>query len=91
MDGDVAACPRAERFGVVGDAKRDERFLRTFEIALRRMSAGLNETHTTTEIQGGALWKRPGEYKLGMLEQLGLIPAFASITGWSMASSSPRQ
>jgi ribosomal protein S18 acetylase RimI-like enzyme len=68
---------------VRADAKRGERFKRTFEIALTRMSAGLNETYTTNEIQGGALWKRPGEYRLGMLEQLALIPAFASITGWS--------
>lgn len=65
------------------DGKRDQRFEKAFQIALGKMSNGLNETYTTTGLEAGALWKRPNEYKIGFGQTLGLVMPYAGITGWS--------
>lgn len=64
------------------DARRVPRMEWTFEVMLRRMSSELNETYTNVELGGAALWKRPGEFKLPMARQVGLVPAFVKATGW---------
>jgi ribosomal protein S18 acetylase RimI-like enzyme len=65
------------------DSRRDERFEKAFNVALRQMSRGLADTYTTTDLAGGAIWRAPGESKIGMLETLKLIIPYASVTGWS--------
>ena len=65
------------------DVKRDQRFERAMEVALTKMSNGLNETWTAERLEGGALWRRPGEVKMSALQSLALTPPFASVTGWS--------
>jgi ribosomal protein S18 acetylase RimI-like enzyme len=67
---------------VLQDARRAERFIATFDVALRRMSKNLNETFTTTSLDACAIWKRPGEHALGLLEEFSLLPAFARVMGW---------
>lgn len=64
------------------DQRRETRMRYTFEVMLRRMSANLNETYTTSDLQGAAIWKRPGEFKLPVLQQLQLLSAFARAMGW---------
>jgi ribosomal protein S18 acetylase RimI-like enzyme len=65
------------------DGKRNQRFERAMEVALTKMSNGMNETWMGTEFEGGALWRRPGEVKISALQSLALTPPFASVTGWS--------
>ena len=67
---------------VCQDERRSMRMEWTFEVILRRLSSALNETHTNTELGGAALWKRPGEFKLPLGQQLALLPAFVKGMGW---------
>lgn len=64
------------------DSRRAERFVAAFDVILRRMSRNLNETFTTTSLEGCAIWKRPGEHALGFVEEISLLPAFARVMGW---------
>lgn len=65
------------------DDKRAQRLERAMEVALTKMSNGMNETWTGAQFEGGALWRRPGEVKMSALQSLVLTPPFASVTGWS--------
>jgi ribosomal protein S18 acetylase RimI-like enzyme len=65
------------------DERRSQRMEWTFDVMLRRLSSDLNETYTNADLTGGALWKRPGEFKLPLGQQLQLLPAFARSMGWS--------
>jgi ribosomal protein S18 acetylase RimI-like enzyme len=65
------------------DERRARSFVDIFELILRRMSDELAETFTTTDRSGCVIWKRPGTHKLSLLRQAQLLPAFASILGWS--------
>jgi ribosomal protein S18 acetylase RimI-like enzyme len=67
---------------VLQDLRRSQRFAATFDVILRRMSKDLNETFTTTSLDGCAIWKRPSEHALGFVEELSLLPAFARVMGW---------
>jgi ribosomal protein S18 acetylase RimI-like enzyme len=71
------------RWLVLPDSRRDQRLGATFELFLRQMSGNLNETHVTGAPDGCAVWRRPGEHKLSLLQQLKLLPAFARIMGLS--------
>jgi ribosomal protein S18 acetylase RimI-like enzyme len=64
------------------DERRSTRIEWAFEVMLRRMSSELNETHTSSELGGAAVWRRPGELKLSFGQQLALLPAFAQGMGW---------
>lgn len=64
------------------DERRVLRMEWAFEVMLRRMSSELKETHTNTELGGAAVWRRPGELKLPLAQQLALLPAFARGMGW---------
>ncbi|HEX5940226.1 MAG TPA: GNAT family N-acetyltransferase [Dehalococcoidia bacterium] len=65
------------------DEKRNQRFERAMEVALTKMSNDLNETWTSEHLEGGALWRRPNEYKMSAIQSLAITPSFASVTGWS--------
>lgn len=72
---------------VLQDERRQMRMERTFEVMLQRLSSGLNETYTNPELEGAAIWKRPGEFKLPLMLQLSLLPTFAEGTGWGRLPS----
>ena len=65
------------------DARRSQSFIGIFELILGRMSDDLSETFATAALDGCAIWKRPGTYKLSVLRQAQLLPSFARILGWS--------
>ena len=67
---------------VLQDGQRQARFEHTFRIILERMSHQLNASFTTSQREGCAVWKRPGEHTIGWRQQLGLLPAFARVMGW---------
>jgi ribosomal protein S18 acetylase RimI-like enzyme len=67
---------------VLQDARRGARIEWTFEVMLRLMSGDLNETYTTSDLSGAAVWRRPGEFKLPLARQLRLLPVFAKAMGW---------
>lgn len=65
------------------DARRVTRLESSFDLMLRDMSSNLNETYTTDDQAGTALWKRPGEFKLPVHRQIRLLPGFARVGGWT--------
>ena len=62
-------------------ARRMRRLERGFELFLRRTYLRHDKTFTTDGLGGGALWLPPGEWKLGGLETLRLLPAMARCYG----------
>jgi ribosomal protein S18 acetylase RimI-like enzyme len=64
------------------EADRASRFERIFQIALTHLAHDLNETYTTAGELGAAVWKRPGQWKTRLLEDLRLIGPYAQVTGW---------
>ena len=71
----------AARHSFRDDSKRLAGLERMFaEIALPD-TLGYEETYTTPEISGGALWAPPGEGQTGLVEALRMLPKAASIWG----------
>lgn len=56
------------------DPKRTQRIYDFMDVALR-ITGRHEEVYTTDGIQGGAYWAPPGKWKMGMVQQLGLLPA----------------
>lgn len=56
------------------DSKRARRIHDFMTVGLR-ITARNDEIYTTDGIQGGACWAPPGKWKMGMVQQLGLLPA----------------
>jgi ribosomal protein S18 acetylase RimI-like enzyme len=52
-----------------------------FHVLLRRAWLAQEETYTDAEVGGASVWHRPGAWKLGLLEQLTLLPALARVWG----------
>jgi GNAT superfamily N-acetyltransferase len=69
---------------ILSDARREEAARRSFALGLSRLWLAQNECYTTAGIVGAAIWDRPDEWKLGVLEQLRLVPSMLSIYGRSM-------
>ena len=63
--------------------RRAERFTAIFDLILSQMSDGLEETFTTDDAAGAALWLKPGLHKLSLWTQARLLPSFARILGWT--------
>lgn len=64
------------------DARRSRRIYDFMDFATRKLTLPHNEVYTTDEHQGGALWTPPGKWKMGMLQQLLAVSAFARCTTW---------
>lgn len=62
------------------DQRRDQAFLRYFEINLQ-LSMPHGYVYTTTDFHSAALWVPPDKWQLGTWEQLKLLPAIIAITG----------
>lgn len=70
------------RWLVVQDERRLARMQDVFDVALRHLSGELSETFTTPSLDGVALWKAPGDFKVPLPKQLQLVPTFARTSGW---------
>lgn len=64
------------------DKRRARRVYDGMGLALNKLSMPFGEVYTTAEIQGGALWTPPGKWRLGVLQQLLLIPQMVKTTTW---------
>ncbi len=64
------------------DAGRARAFRRFFNVALGRMALPHNLVFTNAALQGAALWLPPGKWKLGLWQQLQLLPAMAGSVGY---------
>jgi GNAT superfamily N-acetyltransferase len=56
------------------DKRRSRRILDFMDVAYRITSPG-DELYTTDRIEGGAFWSPPGKWKMGILQQLMLMPS----------------
>lgn len=65
--------PMANWF-VAQDKRRARRIYDFMDVAYRITSPG-GELYTTDGIEGGAFWSPPGKWKMGILQQLMLMPA----------------
>jgi ribosomal protein S18 acetylase RimI-like enzyme len=59
---------------VAQDKRRSRRVFDAMSLTLRKMTMPHGEVYTTPEIQGGALWTPPGKWKMGVLQQILLLP-----------------
>jgi GNAT superfamily N-acetyltransferase len=56
------------------DKRRSRRIYDFMDVAYQITAPG-GEIYTTDELQGGAYWSPPGKWKMGILQQLRLVPA----------------
>jgi len=56
------------------DKRRSRRIYDFMDVAYQITSPG-GEIYTTDELQGGAYWSPPGKWKMGILQQIRLLPA----------------
>ena len=61
------------------EQRRADRLQRGFELFLRRVYLPHAHTYTTARVVGGALWLPPGQWRVGPLAQLRLLPSMAAI------------
>jgi hypothetical protein len=54
---------------------------RSFGLYLRKLWFKQDECYTTASVVGAAVWELPGQWKVGVLDQLRLLPAMARING----------
>lgn len=52
-----------------------------FELYLRKLWLPQDESYTTDSIVGAAVWELPGKWKVGVVQQLGLLPSMIAIYG----------
>lgn len=69
--------------GMEPDTRRNARSAVLFEAYLRLLALPHGMTHTTHELTGAALWSPPNQWRLGVLAQARMTPAFFAVTGWS--------
>ena len=67
---------------VAQDKRRARRIYDFMNVSLTKLALPHGECFTTADLQGGALWTPPGKWKLGMLQQLLLVPSMVKSTGW---------
>lgn len=64
------------------DTRRARRVYDAMGVALNRLTMPFGEVYTTDTAEGGALWTPPGKWRLGVLQQLLLVPTMAKTTTW---------
>ena len=67
---------------VMQDKRRARRIFDAMEISLRNLTFPYGEVYTTAAIEGGALWAPPGKWRLGIVQQLMMLPKLAKVTSW---------
>ena len=65
---------------VAQDKRRARRVFDAMDLTLRKMTMPFGEVYTADGTPGGALWTPPGKWKLGVLQQLMLLPDMVRIT-----------
>ena len=63
------------------DARRVALLERSFALYLRRLWLEQDETYTTSNVAGVCVWDSPGQWKVGIVDQLRLLPSMARIFG----------
>jgi GNAT superfamily N-acetyltransferase len=63
------------------DGRRRALLERRFGLYLRRLWFKQDECHTTGSMAGAIVWEVPGQWKVGVLDQLRLLPSMARING----------
>jgi GNAT superfamily N-acetyltransferase len=64
---------------------RVSRARRLFDVMLRRVHLGRDYCYTTSGIVGGALWVPPGTWRLGVVDQVALLPGMVRVFGRGLA------
>lgn len=59
---------------VAQDKRRSRRVFDAMDLTLRKFTMPHGEVYTTPDVQGGALWTPPGKWKMGILQQILLLP-----------------
>jgi ribosomal protein S18 acetylase RimI-like enzyme len=77
--------PVAGHWCFADESRRRIRLERGFELVLRRVYLVHGGCYAAEGMRGGALWLPPGEWRLGMLDQLRLLPRMAHIYGGALA------
>lgn len=60
---------------------RVERARRLFDVMLRRVHLARDYCYTTENLAGGALWVPPGNWRLGVVDQVALLPGMLRVFG----------
>jgi GNAT superfamily N-acetyltransferase len=63
------------------DARRLDLLQRGFAVFLRKLYLDHDETYTTDSLAGACIWEPPGTWKVGVRDQLRLLPSMARIYG----------
>ncbi len=64
---------------------RVERARRLFDVMLRRVHLARDYCYTTQGVVGGALWVPPGTWRLGVVDQVVLLPGMLRVFGRGLA------
>jgi ribosomal protein S18 acetylase RimI-like enzyme len=64
---------------------RVPRARRLFEVMLRRVHLARDYCYTTSDVVGGALWVPPGTWRLGVVDQVVLLPGMVRVFGRGLA------
>ena len=73
------------RWFLPDEQTRIERARRLFDVMLRRVHLGRDYCYTTEGVVGGALWVPPGSWRLGVVEQVALLPGMLRVFGRGLA------
>jgi ribosomal protein S18 acetylase RimI-like enzyme len=71
----------AMRWVITDYQRRGELLERSFDLYLRRLWFKQDECYTTSSAAGAIVWEAPGQWKVGVIDQLRLFPAMARING----------
>src|SRR3954451_14992336 len=63
------------------DERRVELARQMFHVMLRTVHIGRDACYTTQDVIGGALWVPPGQWRLGFVQQLRLLPGMIRVFG----------
>ena len=69
------------RWVIIDDRRRGELLQRSFGLYLRKLWLKQDECYTTGSSVGAIVWERPGQWKVGILDQLRLLPSMARVNG----------
>ena len=67
------------------DQRRVELARQMFDVMLRTVHLSRDACYTTEEVAGGALWVPPGRWRLGLWQQLRLLPGMIRVFGRDLA------
>lgn len=62
------------------DKRRAHRVYEFMGTAVKKLTYPHGHVYTTDSVEGGALWNPPGTWKMGMLQQLMLMPAMIRVS-----------